>query len=261
MALSAFDVACWDACAKAAHQPLAQYLGATRKTVPAYNSNGLSLKEPAALAEEALALLGDQFNAVKLRLGRANAMADREAVKIVRGAVPDGTAIMADYNQALMPEDMTGRLPLMDGFDLAWIEEPVRHDDYLGNARVTAASKIPIQIGENFNGVHTMASALAMKACNYVMPDLGRIGGVSGWLDASRIAEAADVPMSSHLYPEVSVHLLAATPTCHYLEYVDWAEPILQTPVCIEKGKAIIPDTPGVGLEWDEAAVEKYQID
>ena len=260
MALSAFDVACWDACAKAAGQPLAQLLGATRRTIPAYNSKGLSLKEPAALADEAQRLLGEGFKAIKLRLGRMNAKVDRAAAQAVRAAVPGDTAIMVDYNQALDPDDMIARLAGLEEFDLTWIEEPIRHDDFRGCARITAASSIPIQTGENFNSPQVLAAAIDAKACNYVMPDLGRIGGVSGWRAAARIAETASMPMSSHLYPEVSAHLLAATPTCHFLEYVDWAEPILKTPTRIEDGVAIIPDTPGAGLEWDEEAVARHGV-
>ena len=103
-----------------------------------------------------------------------------------------------------------------------------------------------------------MVAALHAKACDYVMPDLCRIGGVTGWLEAAKISASADMQMSSHLFPEVSVHLLAATPTCHWLEYVDWAEPILKNPLRIENGIAMIPDTLGVGLDWDEAAIERF---
>lgn len=185
---------------------------------------------------------------------------DLAAAQAVRNAVPDDTVIMVDYNQALDPDEMMARLPALEAFNFTWIEEPIRHDDFQGSARVTAASNIPIQTGENFNSPEVMAAAIEMKACHYAMPDLCRIGGVSGWLEAADIAAAANMPISSHLYPEVSAHLLAATPTCHYLEYVDWAEPILKTSTRIKNGEAIIPDTPGAGLEWDEVAVEQYQI-
>ena len=92
------------------------------------------------------------------------------------------------------------------------------------------------------------------------MPDLARIGGVTGWMQARRHRRRARHPMSSHLFPEVSAHLLAATPTCHWLEYVDWADAILQEPLRIEDGHAVVPDRPGIGLAWDEAAVARYRI-
>ena len=260
MALSAFDIACWDACAKAAGLPLAKVLGSDRKTIPAYNSKGLSLKPQEGLADEAKSLLAEGFKAIKLRLGRDDPQADLAAAQAVLNAVPDDTVIMVDYNQALDPDEMMARLPALEAFNFTWIEEPIRHDDFQGSARVTAASNIPIQTGENFNSPEVMAAAIEMKACHYAMPDLCRIGGVSGWLEAADIAAAANMSISSHLYPEVSAHLLAATPTCHYLEYVDWAEPILKISTRIKNGEAIIPDTPGAGLEWDEVAVEQYQI-
>jgi mandelate racemase len=106
----------------------------------------------------------------------------------------------------------------LEGEGVAWLEEPIRHDDYAGNATVARALAVPVQIGENFNGPEAMIEALAARACDYVMPDAARIGGVSGWIQAAGIAAAHGIEMSSHLLPEISAHLLAASPTCHYLE-------------------------------------------
>jgi len=117
-----------------------------------------------------------------------------------------------------------------------------------------------VQVGENFAGPSAMASALAANASDYVMPDLERIGGVTGWQRAAGLAAATGVEMSSHLFPEVSAHLLAATPTCHWLEYVDWAAPILAEPLGIKDGMAVVPDRPGNGLTWDLDAVSRFRI-
>jgi len=106
-----------------------------------------------------------------------------------------------------------------------------------------------------------MATAVALRACDLAMPDLMRIGGVSGWLEAAGIAERAGMKLSSHLYPEVSVHLLAASPTAHWLEYVDWATPFLAEPLAVENGMARLPARPGTGVEWNEAAAARYAID
>jgi len=141
-----------------------------------------------------------------------------------------------------------------------WIEEPVRHDDYAGSARLARELETPIQIGENFLGTRAMATAIAAGAADYVMPDLARIGGVTGWLRAAALADAAGIEMSSHLYPEASAHLLAATPTCHFLEYVDWADKIVEEPLQIVDGFAVVPQRPGTGLTWNRKAVEKYRI-
>ncbi len=260
MALAAIDVACWDALAVAAGQPLATVLGATRATIPAYNSNGLSIAPPAVLGDEARLLLERGFRAVKIRLGRAAAAADVDAVARVRAAIGDATTLMADYNQALSVRDAIARGRELEHATLAWIEEPVAADDLRGSAEVAAAIDTAVQIGENLYGPNAIAAAIALGASDYLMFDLMRIGGVSGWLAASRIAAAAGIRVSSHLYPEVSAHLLAATPTAHWLEYVDWAEPFLETPIAIAAGDAQIAQRPGSGVAWDDDAVARYAI-
>ena len=260
MAMAMFDVACWDALAIAAGLPLAAFLGAKPAPVPAYNSNGLGLMAPQAVADEAEKLLAGGFRALKLRLGYPTAEADLAAVRAVRKRIRDGIAVMVDYNQALGVEEALRRGRMLDGEGVYWIEEPVRHDDYAGCAAVAQAVKTPVQIGENFSQVFDMERALAARACDYVMPDLERIGGVTGWQRAGELARATGLRMSSHLYPEVSAHLLAVTPTAHWLEYVDWAGAILAEPLRIEKGMAIPPDRPGNGLAWDAAAVRKYRM-
>ena len=248
MALAGFDVACWDALSLAAGLPLASYIGSQPRPILAYNSNGLGFMPPERAADEAEALLEQGFRAVKLRLGRPTAEQDLAVVRAVRRRLPDNVALMVDYNQAL------------DGEGLFWIEEPTRHDDYAGCARIAAALATPVQIGENFAGPPAMAAALAAGACDYVMPDLERIGGVTGWQRASAIASAIGIEMSSHIFPEVSAHLLAATPTCHWLEYVDWAAPILAEPLRIVDGMAQVPNRRGTGVSWDEDAIKRYGI-
>ncbi|WP_326565290.1 enolase C-terminal domain-like protein [Amycolatopsis rhabdoformis] len=257
--VSLVDTACWDALALAAGLPLARLLGAPLRPIPAYNSNGLGLIEASAAADEAQELVAEGFRAVKLRLGRAPED-DLAAVRAVRAAVGPDVEVMADYNQALSLPDALVRCRLLDDEGLSWIEEPVRHDDYAANAQLTAALRTPVQIGENFAGPRAMALALAHDASDLVMPDLDRIGGVTGWRDAAALANARGVPLSSHLFPEVSVHLLAATPTAHWLEYVDWAAPILREPLRIADGHATPPDRPGNGLDWDPEAVARYRV-
>ncbi len=270
MALAGLDGACWDALAVAAGVPLVSLLGGTVRPVRAYNSNGLSLKPgfgirdsgfEGALGDEAVQLLDEGgFTAIKLRLGYQTLDEDVAAAHAVRSRVPAGTTIMSDYNQALTVAEALQRGRALDQAGLAWIEEPIRHDDYGGAAALTRELSTPIQIGENFDGPQAMADALAAGACDYAMPDFARIGGVSGWVEAAALAQAAGMEMSSHLYPEFSAHLLAATPTCHWLEYVDWAAPILKEPIEIREGHAVIPHRSGAGIEWDEAAVNRYRV-
>jgi mandelate racemase len=260
MAMAGFDVACWDALALAAGQPLVALLGGAPRSVRAYNSNGLGLMELEALAHETDALLEGGFKAVKLRLGRATLEGDIAAVRVVRKCLPAGVELMVDYNQALSVADALERGRALQAEGVYWMEEPIRHDDYRGAAELARELAIPIQIGENFSQPSAMEEALAAGACDYVMPDLERIGGVTGWQRAAAIAHAHGKEMSSHLFPEVSAHLLGVTPSAHWLEYVDWAAPVLKEPLAIVDGAAQIPNRPGNGLEWDAAAVERFRM-
>lgn len=259
MAMAGFDMACWDALAQAAGAPLSKLVGGTRGRIPAYNSCGLGLMAPDKLADEA-EKLARNFHAVKLRLGYPTLRDDLAALRAVRTRLGDGVAIMADYNQALGGADAMERGRALDDENVVWIEEPIRHDDYAGSAGLARELKTPVQIGENFSLPLAMEVALAAGASDLVMPDLERIGGVTGWLRASELAAAARMPMSSHLYPEFSAHLLSATPTAHWLEYVDWADKIVTEPLRIEDGHAVVPDRPGSGIVWDAAAVERYRV-
>ena len=262
MALAGFDVACWDAAAVAAGQPLARLLGAEPKPIPAYNSCGLGLMDDlGALAAEAEKLLAvGNFGAVKLRLGYPTLERDIAAVHAVRQRIGDDVHLMIDYNQALSVDEALARGSALDAENIYWLEEPIRHDDYTGAARLVRELKVPIQIGENFSLPIGMAAALEQAKPDYVMPDLERIGGVTGWRQAAELAAGHGIKMSAHLFPEVSAHLLAATPTCHFLEYVDWADALLQEPLKIIDGQAIIPNRPGNGMVWDEDAVERYRL-
>jgi len=258
MAISGIDMAAWDAFAKARGLPLVALLGGAARPLQAYNSRGLGLIGPERAAEEARALVEPGFTAVKVRLGYGDGAADLAVVRAVRAAIGPEVALMSDYNQCLSVIEAEQRIRLLDDEGLTWVEEPTRADDYAGCARIRAGARTPIQLGENCWGPHDMAKALDAGACDFFMPDLGKIGGVTGWLRAAALAEPIGLPVSSHLYPEVSAHLLAVTPTRHWLEYVDWASPILEQPLAIEAGKAQIPDRPGHGMAWDEAAVARH---
>jgi mandelate racemase len=260
MALSALDMALWDALAIAAGRPLTTLLGGTPRPLRTYNSCGLGLMSPQAAADEAEALLEGGMQAVKLRLGYPTLAEDLEVTRAVRKRLPDRVEVLVDYNQALSRVDALERGRALQSEGVAWLEEPIRHDDYAGNAQVARDLHLPVQLGENFDGPKAMLLALQAEACDLVMPDVARIGGVSGWMQAAGIAEAHGIPMSSHLMPEVSAHLLAATPTCHWLEYVDWTDAIAAQPVKIVDGCWPVNDTPGTGLQWDPEKVARCRI-
>ena len=260
-AMAGIDMAAWDALGQKQALPLVRLLGAVPRPIPAYNSKGLGIQAVEKLEKEAVELVEEGFRAVKLRLGRPGAAQDIEALRAVKKAIGPGITLMVDFNQGLSVAEAIRRGHMIDDEGgVHWIEEPIRADDFAGCARVAREIATPIQIGENFMGPEQMAQALAAGACDYVMPDAERIGGVTGWMRAAALAQGAGVEMSSHLFPEVSCHLLAATPTCHWLEYVDWANPVLKAPVALKDGHVIIPEVPGTGIAWDEQAVERYKV-
>lgn len=262
MALSGIDMACWDALGQAANQPVASLLGGSSDPIPAYNSNGMGLTDDlGALADEAHRLIGEgNFSAIKVRLGRNTLAEDLSAFRAVRGAVGDDVLLPVDFNQGLDLTEALKRGHALDDEDVYWIEEPIVYDNLAGCAELAVALKTPIQIGENFWGPKALSAAIEAKALAYAMPDLERIGGITGWLCAAAIAEEAAIPLSSHIFPEASVHVMAATPTAHWLEYVDWAAPILMHPLAAEDGHVRVPDRPGLGIDWNEDAVATYQV-
>ena len=261
IAASGLDMAAWDALAKAANQPLCVLLGGTVGSVKSYNSNGLWLKSPEAVATEAIELRDEGgFTGLKLRLGRERIADDLATLDAVREAVGEDIHLMVDFNQGLTLAEALQRCHMIDDHGLAWIEEPIVYDNLDGYARLAAELKTPLQIGENFHGPREMYKALQRGACDLVMPDFMRIGGVTGWMRAAAIAGSAGIPMSTHLYPEVAANVMRVTETAHWLEWQDWADPILQQPYTIKDGHLHVPDVPGVGVEWNEDVVEAHRI-
>lgn len=261
IAASGIDMAAWDALAKSAGQPLARYLGGRTGAVPAYNSNGLWLQAPAALGDEAKALVAEgDFSALKLRLGNDRVADDLEAIARIRDAVGDSVELMVDFNQGRTLGGAIERCQALDDQGLSWFEEPVVYDDYRSYAELRRRLKTPLQIGENFYGPRDMHRAIAESACDYVMPDMMRIGGVTGWLRSAPIAAAAGVQVSTHLYPEISAHLMCVTEGAHWLEWQDWADPILEQPFELSAGHLVVPDRPGTGISWNRKAVERYSL-
>jgi mandelate racemase len=259
IAASGLDMAAWDARARAAGLPLCVLLGGSPGPVPAYNSNGLWLRAPEAVAAEAVDLCAEGgFRALKLRLGRDRLADDLRTVAAVRDAVGDDVALMVDFNQGLDLAEALRRGHALDGLGLAWIEEPIVYDRLDGFARLAAELRTPVMIGENFYGPGDMQAAIEKRACDLVMPDFMRIGGITGWMRAAAIAGAAGLPVSTHLYPEVGAHALRVTETAHWLEWQDWADPILLEPYPVRDGMVHIPDRPGLGLDWDEAAAMRF---
>jgi mandelate racemase len=263
MALSMFDMALHDALAREAGVPLCQLLGGTMTPLATYHSCGLGIAEPQEVAREAREMLGEHggFGHMKLRMGRAQIAEDVAAYKAVRSTVGPQTMISVDFNQGLPVTAALESCRAIDSLGLAWIEEPVVYDDYDAQARLARKLATPIQVGENWWSWRVGKAAIERGACDYIMPDLLRIGGVTGWMRLAAVAEAHSIPFSSHLSPDFSAHVLAATPTRHWLEFMDWGQDLFADPLVPVAGFTTPSNKPGTGVEWNEAAVARCLIE
>ncbi len=260
MALSLLDMAMWDAIAQMHRVPLSSLLGSSPKPLRAYDSRGLGLMEPDRLAREVQSLLESGLTAVKLRLGYPSLAEDLAALNAVRRGISGGdVAIMVDYNQALTSTEAILRGRELEKEGIYWLEEPIAHDDYVASAAIARELKVPIQIGENFNGPEGLLRAVNARASDYIMVDVARMGGATGWLHAAGVATSHGIEMSSHLMPEISAHLLCATQTGHWLEYVDWADAIVEEPLKIRDGMVVTSERVGSGISWDEAKLKRLE--
>jgi mandelate racemase len=180
--------------------PLAVLLGGSLAPLAAYNSNGLWLTPADELAEQAAALLAEgKLHGLKLRLGRERLADDIAAIRAVRGAVGENVKLMVDFNQGLSLGDALHRCHALDDQALYWFEGPIAYDNFAGHAQLARDLKTPVQLGENFYGPRSLFQAIREKAADYVMLDLMRIGGITGWLHAAAIAGAAGIEVSTHL--------------------------------------------------------------
>ena len=256
MALSGLDMAFWDALGQAAKQPLATLLGGAPRPLTAYDSYGVV--DPVADRHHLETSLARGFRGIKIKGGDGDVANDVRVVRAVRDIIGPDVALMLDFNQSLDPAGALRRIERLAPYDLTWIEEPVPAENLQGHAEVRSASPVRIQSGENWWFPRGFAEAIAAGAADFIMPDLMKVGGVTGWMRVAAQAEAASIPLSSHLFAEASAHVLAVTPTAHWLEYLDMAGAVLQQPVEINDGTVTARGL-GLGMVWDEAKVAKHR--
>ena len=257
MAVSGLDMAFWDALGQAAAAPVVQLLGGAPRPIRAYDSYGVV--DPVADKADLLRSLERGFLGIKIKGGDGDAANDERMVRGVRDLIGPNIALMIDFNQSLDPVEADRRISRLAPYDLHWVEEPVPAENLLAHAKVRETSVTPIQSGENWWFSTGFAEALAGGACDFIMPDLMKVGGITGWMQVAGQAQAASIPMSSHLFAEASAHVLAVTPTAHWAEYLDLAGAILAQPMAIVNG-SVTARGPGLGIDWNEGAVAKYLV-
>ncbi len=250
-------MALWDALGQAKQAPVAELLGGEAKPIPAYDSFGIvDPKDDRAALETSLA---QGCKAIKIKIGGGGLAQDIDTVAAVRDIVGPETALMVDYNQSLTGPEAIRRIDRLADYDLLWVEEPVPAEDLAGQATVRAASPIAIQSGENWWFPADMARAIEAGATDYAMPDLMKIGGVTGWIQAMGLAQAASLPVSSHIFVEASAHVMAVTPGAHWLEFLDTAGALMAEPATVTDG-SVTPRGPGLGMVWDAKAVARHKL-
>lgn len=261
-AAAAVENALYDLRAKLLGLNVSRMLGACRSSIPAYHSGelwvSLGIDE---LQRSAEAHVARGFRAMKMRL-KGIPQEDVPRVRAVREAIGPELTLMADLNQRLAAPAEAIRLGrALEPFNLGWLEEPVAAHDHEGEAEVAAALATPIASGESVYGSRAMLGMLRLRSADVLMPDLQRMGGPGGFLKAAALAEAHDVPVSGHLFPEMSLALLASVPNAICLEYMPWASPVYAEQVALDaQGNAVVPDRPGWGFSFDAKAVKAFGI-
>jgi L-alanine-DL-glutamate epimerase-like enolase superfamily enzyme len=260
-ALCPLDVAMWDAAGKTLGQPLHRLLGGYRDRLPTYGSDGLWYSlSPDELATAARRHVDAGFDAVKLRVGKEpTAQAEARRVHAVREAVGPGVRIMVDATESWSLERARHAGRVLQDAGIAWLEDPVHHLDVAGLAELRGRLDVPIAAGEHLYHLDAFRALLQARAVDVVILDLARVGGVTPWRKIAALAEAHRVPVCGHVVPEIQVHLLAAVPNGHLVEYVPRSAGILRAMPRLDHGELVAPPAPGLGLELDEAAVKRYQ--
>ena len=262
LALSAVDTACWDLKGKAAGQSVCALLGGLRDRVPTYASGALMRAHPVKYLAEAGPRLRDMgFRQMKMQCGSEPTIAASiERVRVMREAIGPDVDLMCDINHLWSVNHAIEVGRRIEPYHLYWLEDPVAHDDYAGLRRVADNLTTPIAAGEYHYGIVPFRHMLEARSIDIVMIDLVRVGGITQWMKVAGMAEAFNLPVVSHLVPEIHVHLIAAIPNGLTVEYMPWTIGLFEEIPRIEPGHIVVPDRPGLGLTLDPAAIKKYQV-
>lgn len=261
LALAAVDTALWDWRCRRADEPLWLAAGGARDRVPVYDTEvgwlHLSTDE---LVGGAKAALDAGRGGVKIKIGKPDPAEDAERLAAVRAAVGPNVDLMVDANQSLTAADAIRRARLLELSDPAWLEEPLPADDIDGHARLAAATSIPIAVGESLYSTTQFAEYIKRGAAGIVQADAARIGGITPWLKAAHLAEAHNIPICPHFLMELHVSLSAAVPNGRYVEYIPQLTAITTSRLTIEDGAALVPEAPGLGIDWDLDAIDNLRV-
>ncbi len=262
LALSAIDIALWDIKGKTLGQSVHALLGGYRDRAPTYASGALMRQHPTPyLAEAGPRLVQMGFKQMKTQMGAEPTVdLEVERIRVLREGIGEDIDLMCDINQLWTVNQAIEIGRRVEPYHLFWLEDVVAHDDYQGLARVADALTTPIAAGEYHYGIRPFRHMLEARSIDIVMIDLLRVGGITQWMKVAGMAEAFNVPVVSHLIPEIHVHLVAAIPHGLTVEYMPWTLRLYEETPAIVDGQLVVPNKPGLGLAFDQAVIKQYQV-
>ncbi len=261
LALAAVDTALWDLRGRKSGLPLHRLAGGAKRSVPLYTTEGGWLHiEPKALADDALAAQSQGFSGSKVKIGKPHLSEDHARLETVREAVGSTYEIMTDANQSMTAAQAIRYAPMLEDIGIAWFEEPLPADDIAGHARLASQCRVPVAVGESLYSPGQFADYVAAGACGIVQADVARVGGITPWLKVAHMAEAHNMAICPHFLMELHVSLVCAVPNAPWLEYIPQLDDIA-APMVISGGRAVAPVSPGLGIEWDEDALEGRRVE
>ena len=261
-AVSAIDVCLWDIKGKAAGLPVYMLLGGYRDTVPTYASGFLwRTYDLGRLKEKGAELVEEGFKAMKFRMGAEDsAQKEIARLQVMRETVGDDVDLMLDINQGWDVNQSISIGREFANYNLFWLEDPVQHQDFEGMARIADALDTPIASGEYHYGIVPFRWLLEHRSIDIVMVDLMRAGGITGWMKVAHMAEAFDLPIVSHLATEVLAHAVAAVPNGLTVEHMPWSFELFTEEPNVVNGEIVLSQKPGLGIEFNEDALNRLEI-
>ncbi|WP_329391749.1 mandelate racemase/muconate lactonizing enzyme family protein [Streptomyces sp. NBC_01716] len=261
LALAAVDTALWDLRCLRAGEPLWRLAGGAHERLPVYDTEGGWLHLPTGeLVENAKAAQAAGLRGVKLKVGRPSAVEDAERLAAVREATGPAFEIMVDANRSLTGAEAIRRARAFEPLDIAWFEEPLPAEDVAGHVRLARSTTVPVAVGESIYSVGHFAEYLSAGAAGIVQVDAARVGGITPWLKVAHAAEAFNIPVAPHFLMELHTSLACAVPAGMYVEHIPQLGAITRSAMVIEDGCVVPPETPGLGIEWDEDAIADLRV-